>query len=289
MESSLATETPTEVKTKMHFKGKVLKTSLAGALIDIGAAQPAVIHISQMVPNVEEEPIKRVEDVLSQGQEVEVWVRKVRGDHIELTMIKPLDLEWREIKKGMTVKGTVTRLEKFGAFVEIGAERPGLVHISEMAHGYVRQPTDVVKEGDEIEAEVLDVNRRKKQIKLSMKALQPEPVKEEEPVRQYNPALFQTRDKQAAAGSAGAAAAAARRKKPTRKPRSRDEGGDLNIDMNEINQAEAEPTYMEIALREAMERAKSRKQQQDEKKRKAVSQEQEDILTRTLESKASKS
>jgi predicted RNA-binding protein with RPS1 domain len=289
MESSLATETPTEVKTKMHFKGKVLKTSLAGALIDIGAAQPAVIHISQMVPNVEEEPIKRVEDVLSQGQEVEVWVRKVRGDHIELTMIKPLDLEWREIKKGMTVKGTVTRLEKFGAFVEIGAERPGLVHISEMAHGYVRQPTDVVKEGDEIEAEVLDVNRRKKQIKLSMKALQPEPVKEEEPVRQYNPAMFQNRDKQAAAGSAGAAAAAARRKKPTRKPRSRDEGGDLNIDMNEINQAEAEPTYMEIALREAMERAKSRKQQQDEKKRKAVSQEQEDILTRTLESKASKS
>jgi small subunit ribosomal protein S1 len=99
MESSLATETPTEVKTKMHFKGKVLKTSLAGALIDIGAAQPAVIHISQMVPNVEEEPIKRVEDVVSQGQEVEVWVRKVRGDHIELTMIKPLDLEWREIKK----------------------------------------------------------------------------------------------------------------------------------------------------------------------------------------------
>ena len=54
-------------------------------------------------------------------------------------MFKPLDLEWRDMKKGMTVKGTVVRLEKFGAFVEIGAERPGLVHISEMAHGYVKQ------------------------------------------------------------------------------------------------------------------------------------------------------
>jgi small subunit ribosomal protein S1 len=290
MESSLATETPTEVKTKMQFKGRVLRTSLAGALIDIGAAQPAVIHISQMVPATEDEPIKRVEDVLQQGQEVEVWVRKVKGDHIELTMIKPLDLEWREIKKGMTVKGTVTRLEKFGAFVEIGAERPGLVHISEMAHGYVRTPGDVVKEGDEIEAEVLDVNRRKKQIKLSMKSLQPEPVKEEEPVRQAPTPAAQNRERYANAASAAGGAAAARRKKPARKPRQRDENGDLNFELNDANQAEAEPTAMEIALREAMERAKTRKQQQDDKNKraKAVSKEHEDILSRTLETKASK-
>jgi small subunit ribosomal protein S1 len=290
MESSLVTETPTEVKTKMHFKGKVLRTSLAGALIDIGAEQPAVIHISQMVPESEEEPIKRVEDVLQQGQEVEVWVRKVKGDHIELTMIKPLDLEWREIKKGMTVKGTVTRLEKFGAFVEIGAERPGLVHISEMAHGYVRQPGDVVKEGDEIEAEVLDVNRRKKQIKLSMKALQPEPVKEEEPVYQAPTPASQNRERYTNAAASAGGAAPARRKKPARKQRSRDESGNLNIDINEINQAEAEPTAMEVALREAMERAKSRKQQQDEKNKRAksVSKEHEDILSRTLETKSNK-
>ena len=103
-------------------------------------------------------------------------------------MIKPLDLEWRDIKKGMTVKGQVVRLEKFGAFVEIGAERPGLIHISEMAHGYVRQPSDVVKEGDEVEAQVIDVNRKKKQIKLSLKALQPEPVKEEELPRVFTEA-----------------------------------------------------------------------------------------------------
>lgn len=271
MESSIVEETPTEVKLKQRYLGKVLKTSLAGALIDIGVDQPAVIHISQIIPPSEDEPIKRVEDVLKPGQEIEVYVRKVRGDHIELTMFKPLDLEWREIKKGMSVKGTVTRLEKFGAFVEIGAERPGLVHISEMAHGYVRQPSDVVKEGDEIEAEVLDVNRKKKQIKLSMKALQPEPVKEEElhPLAQPLP-----REK------------AVRRRKTVRKSRPRSEdGGELSFEFNETPQAEAEPTAMEIALREAMERAKTRKKQAEDKKRKSVSQEQEELLARTLENK----
>jgi predicted RNA-binding protein with RPS1 domain len=103
-------------------------------------------------------------------------------------MKEPLALEWREIKRGMTVKGTVIRLETFGAFVEIGAERPGLIHISELSHSYVRTPSEVVREGDEVEAKVLEVNRRKKQIKLSIKALQELPeqlsqnagVKEEE-------------------------------------------------------------------------------------------------------------
>jgi small subunit ribosomal protein S1 len=165
----------------MHFTGTVVKTGLAGAIVDIGVGRPAVIHISQIVLDApDQQPIKRVEDVLKVGQQLDVWVKKVKDNRVELTMIKPLDLEWRDIKKGMTVKGQVIRLEKFGAFVEIGAERPGLIHISEMAHGYVRQPSDVVNEGDEVEAQVIDVNRKKKQIKLSIKALQPEPVKEEE-------------------------------------------------------------------------------------------------------------
>jgi small subunit ribosomal protein S1 len=89
-----------------------------------GLGRPAVIHISQIVPESPDQPIKRVEDVLKVGQQVEVWVKRTKDERVELTMIKPLDLEWRDIKKGMTVKGQVVRLEKFGAFVEIGAERP---------------------------------------------------------------------------------------------------------------------------------------------------------------------
>ncbi len=278
MEQSVAVPDRTEVKPKMHFTGKVVKIALAGAVLDIGVGQPAAIHISQLIPPTDE-PIKRVDDVLQVGQEVDVWVKKVKEGRIELTMIKPLDLEWRDIKKGMSVKGKVVRLEKFGAFVEIGAERPGLVHISEMAHGYVKQPSDVVKEGDEIEAQVLDFNRRKKQIKLSMKALLPEPVKVEEPTRAIE--IQQPHERPAAP------------RRPRKQPRRKNEEGlsesvELLANMQEPAQAEAEPTAMEIALREAMERAKTKKKAQEDKSRKtkSVSQEQEDLLARTLEHKS---
>jgi len=90
-------------------------------------------------------------------------------------MIQPLGLEWGEIKKDMVVTGKVVRIENFGVFVDIGAERPGLVHISEMTHDFIRTPSDVVKEGDVVEVKVLDVIKPKKQIKLSMKALQDKP------------------------------------------------------------------------------------------------------------------
>jgi len=233
-----------------------------------------LIHISQLVGENPDEPIKSVEDVLKPGAEVDVYVRKVKDGRVELTMMKPLDVEWRDLKKGMTVKGTVTRLEKFGAFVEIGAERPGLIHISEMAHGYVRQPSDVVKEGDEVEAQVLDFNRKKKQIKLSIKALQPEPVKEEPSPRM---AAFEN---------------APRREKPVRRQRKNrrdNEGGEGSSELigtlENAAPVEAEPTAMEMAMRAAMEKAKERKAQQDERRKSKVSQVQDELLTRTLESK----
>src|SRR5215203_3767420 len=161
--------TPTlEPKTKLS--GKVLKTTLAGALIELGQPVPGVIHISQL----SNDPVNKVEDVIKEGQSINVWVRRVKKDRIELNMVEPLALEWKEIEPDMIVKGKVVRLESYGAFVDIGAERPGMVHVSELAHGYVKTPGEIVKEGDEVEAKVLDVNRKKKQIKLSMKALEPE-------------------------------------------------------------------------------------------------------------------
>jgi len=275
METSVlpADDRANEIKPKMHFTGTVVKTTLAGAIIDLGLGIPGVIHISQMVAENSDQPVKRVEDVLQIGKPVEVWVRKVKDGRVELTMTKPLDLDWRDLKKGMTVKGKVTRLEKFGAFVEIGAERPGLIHISEMAHGYVRTPSEVVKEGDEVEAQVLDVNRRKKQIKLSLKALQEEPVKEE-PAR-----LIETVQKEKST----------RRRKSPRGEQYGGSEGRSNLDgiAEPSAPAESDPTAMEIALREAMEKAKERKSQAADKKRsKAVSKEQEDLLARTLEQKA---
>jgi small subunit ribosomal protein S1 len=261
-----------EIKPKMQYTGTVLKTSLAGAKIDIGSGEPAYIHISQIV-DTEGNPVKAVDDVLKAGEPISVWVRKIKDGRVELTMYRPLDLDWRDLKTEQVVKGTVTRLEKFGAFIEIGAERPGLIHISEMAHGYVRTPEDVLKEGDEVEAMIIDVNRKKKQIKLSLKALQPEPVKEE-PVARADSA--DKKDKSP--------------KRPSKKPtRERNNYSDFSGDLAALNSetpAEPDPTAMEIAIREAMDKAKKRKAQDEKRKNKAVSNEQEDLLSRTLENKA---
>lgn len=226
MDANLSPTAPSninEIKPKMHFKGKVVKTALAGALIDIGLDTPGMIHISQL----QKEPVKRVEDVVQEGQEVDVWVRRVapKKGRVELTMIEPLGLEWNEIKKDLVVTGTVTRLEKFGAFVDIGAERPGLVHISEMTHDYVRTPGEVVKEGDKVEVKVLDINKQKKQIKLSMKALLDKP---EEVVK----AVLSKPEKKTT------------REKESEKP------ADVPAEEKEV----PTPTAMEMALRQAMDK-----------------------------------
>ena len=169
-----------EIKRKMHFLGTVTKTTLGGAIVDIGHDKPGIVHISHL----QDAPVNRVEDVLEVGQKIDVWVRRVdkKTGAIELTMIEPLELEWRDLKKGMNLAGKVTRIERFGVFVEIGAERPGLIHISELDHDYVRNPHEVVKIDDEVNVQVLEVNRRKKQIRLSRKVLlekQTEPETEE--------------------------------------------------------------------------------------------------------------
>jgi len=242
----IASATTLEPKTKLN--GKVLKTTLAGALVDVGQAIPGVIHISQL----SKDPVNKVDDVVKEGQTVEVWIRRVKKDRIELTMIEPLALEWKEIEADMVVKGKVVRLETYGAFVDIGAERPGMVHVSELAHGYVKTPGEIVKEGDEVEAKVLEVNRKKKQIKLSIKALEPE-VEEFKPAKQEN------------------------KKAGRRAPRKEDS------DMpQQEEEKEPELTAMQIAWQEALHKANSEKSFKVKRSKANLSQEQEDILERTM-------
>ena len=235
-----------EPKTKLS--GKVLKTTLAGALVDVGQNVPGVIHISQLST----EPVNKVEDVVKEGQTVEVWVRRVKKDRIELTMVQPLALEWKEIEPDMVVKGKVVRLEAYGAFVDIGAERPGMVHVSELAHGYVKTPGEIVKEGDEVEAKVLDVNRKKKQIKLSMKALEPE-------IEEFKPA----KEEKKRSGKRGA-----------RK--------EMDEAFEQEEPKEPELTAMQIAWQEALNKANADKGFKVKRAKSGLSQEQEEILDRTL-------
>jgi small subunit ribosomal protein S1 len=236
---------------KTKLSGKVLKTTLAGALVDVGQNLPGVIHISQLSTD----PVNKVEDVVQEGQTVEVWVRRVKKDRIELTMVQPLALEWKEIEPDMVVKGKVVRLEPYGAFVDIGAERPGMVHVSELAHGYVKTPNEIVKEGDEVEAKVLDVNRKKKQIKLSIKALEPE-------IEEFKPA---------------------RKEKENKKASKR---GPRKTETEAVEQEEAkepELTAMQIAWQEALDKANADKSYKVKKSKSGTSQDQEELLNRTLQ------
>jgi predicted RNA-binding protein with RPS1 domain len=169
-------------------------------------------------------------------------------------MIKPLDLEWGEIEKDMVVKGKVSRLEKFGVFVDIGAERPGLVHISELTHDYIRTPNEVVNEGEEVEVKVLEVNRQKKQIKLSMKALEEKPEK----IAKVIQAKIDKKEKDPAGGQPQQA---------------------------EVVKEAPIPTAMEMALREAMDRVSTNEPVTTTKKKSKNSNELEDILKRTLKNK----
>jgi len=251
----MSTETAVEaaIKPKQHFTGKVVKTNIAGAIVDIGTELPGVIHISQIQKN----PVNKVEDVLQDGQSVDVWVRRVKADRIELTMIQPLGYEWKELKPETIVKGKVVRLETYGAFVDFGAERPGMVHVSELTHGYVKSPGDVVKVGDEVEAMIIDVDRRKKQIRLSMKAIAPLPEVKEEPVESP---------------------------KPERKSKAKHgKQHKQEVTTSEEEASPAEPTAFELAWQEALERQKSKKVIKKSKKVKASSKQQDDILSRTLE------
>ena len=162
-----------ELETGMALKGKVKRIELFGAFVDIGVGHDGLLHISQLgKPNV-----RNVEDVVKPDEEITVYVLKVEQDtgRIALSLTQPPEMSWDDIKEGSTVTGTVVRLEKFGVFVDIGAERPGMIHVSELASGYVNSPSDVVKVGDEVKAQIIKVNRKKRRIDLSLKALE-EPV-----------------------------------------------------------------------------------------------------------------
>lgn len=176
METATPEVTPTSIndlKPKMQLKGTVSRLELYGAFIDLGIGPNALIHISQLG----KEHVNRVADVLNVGDEVSVWVDKVdpQREQIMVTMIPPLDVEWSELDKGQVYTGTVKRLENFGAFVDIGAEREGLVHISELSHNYVKHPSEVLSVGDEAQVQVLGFSKRKRRIDLSIKNLLEKP------------------------------------------------------------------------------------------------------------------
>jgi small subunit ribosomal protein S1 len=148
-------------------KGTVTYLAPYGAMVNIGAEREALLHISQLG----HKNFRNIEDVLKIGDEIEAFVLKVDKDNrIALTNERPPERSWNDIRKGETYQGIVVRIETYGAFIDIGAERPGMVHVSELTDGYVQSPNDVVTVGQAVEVRVIKLNKRNRQIDLSMKS-----------------------------------------------------------------------------------------------------------------------
>lgn len=166
-----------DLKVGMALKGKVTSIELYGAFVNVGVGKDALLHISQLGKR----NVRNVEDVVKAGEEITVYVLKVdaQSERIALSLEKPPSMPIDDIKVGDIVTGTVVRIETFGAFVDVGAERPGMIHVSELATNYVQSPADVVRVGEEIRAKVIKVNKKKNQIDLSIKAIEEDKAREE--------------------------------------------------------------------------------------------------------------
>ena len=161
--------------------GKVQRLASFGAFVDLGGID-GLVHISQ----VAHEHVDDVSSVLAEGQEVKVKVLSVdnANERIALSIKETIPGPWTGIEskaaKGSILTGTVKRLVSFGAFVEVFPGIEGLVHISQISHKHINTPHEVLKEGQEVEVKVLDVNETDKRLSLNIKDLQGAPVKEEE-------------------------------------------------------------------------------------------------------------
>ena len=151
--------------------GKVRSLMPYGAFIDLGGID-GLLHISDIALS----RVNKPEDVLSVGQELQVKILKIDPETKKLSLgIKQLQPEpWTtapaRLLPGQRVTGTVTRLMDFGAFIEIEPGLEGLIHISEMAwNKKVRHPSDLLKQGDTVDAVILSVKQEERRIALGLK------------------------------------------------------------------------------------------------------------------------
>jgi len=160
-----------ELREGDTVQGEVRSLTDYGAFVEIGGAD-ALLHVGE----ISWRRVNKPSDVLSVGQQIEAKIIRIDTDkhRIAISMKQLLPHPWdgvaEKYKAGERVRGTVTRLMDFGAFVEIEPGIEGLIHISEMSWAKrVRTAADVVKAGESVEAVILGVNAAERRISLGLK------------------------------------------------------------------------------------------------------------------------
>jgi small subunit ribosomal protein S1 len=196
------TELFDRLKVGDEVRGRVSGLTTYGAFVNLGAAD-GLIHISEL----SWDRVANVADVLQVGQEVGVKVIKLDPDmsRISLSLRQlgqdPWDMIERRYPPGAIVEGEVTKIKKYGAFLQIGDGVEGLLHISELAWEHVERTEDVVQVGQRLRVKVLQADRSRRRISLSLKQVEerpefvpageaheyPEEVQDDEVVRDREP------------------------------------------------------------------------------------------------------
>ncbi|MCI9545616.1 MAG: 30S ribosomal protein S1 [Lachnospiraceae bacterium] len=164
-------------------EGIVKNVTDFGVFIDLGGAD-GLLHISEMSWGRVENPRK----VFQAGDEVKVLIKEIKGEKIALSLKFEDQNPWLTAAEkyaiGTVIKGKVARMTDFGAFVELEPGVDALLHVSQISREHVEKPSDVLEIGQEVETKVVDFNGEDRKISLSIKALQTDAMRTEEPASQ---------------------------------------------------------------------------------------------------------
>lgn len=173
-----------------QLEGKVTRLENFGAFVDVGAGVEGLVHVSEL----KHERVEHPKEVVEKGAQVKVVVLGVknlgsrRKERISLS-IKALEKDpWDEIRAqfrpGTVTEGKVESIEDYGAFVELAPNVRGMVHVSEMADRRIPHPREVVSVGDQVKVAVMEVDTKRKRLRLSMRRA--EQVEDQTNLREFH-------------------------------------------------------------------------------------------------------
>lgn len=194
LSEKLARSKETEEILSKYAVGDAVQGKVTG-VVDFGVfvsfeGLEGLIHISEIDWNRVDDPRQHVKV----GDEVAAKIISIEGPKVSLSLKRMKDDPWvkaaQKYEPGQQVKGAIDRVTPFGAFVDLGDDVSGLVHVSELSEEHVENPADVVTVGDKLEFLVLEIDPEAHRIALSVKGLKnPEAAVKERQLAKSKPAV----------------------------------------------------------------------------------------------------